>query len=63
MFFSDTSAGVIGDWIWDFGDGNSSSLQNPSHTYATPGTYSVSLTVQGEGGFTSSTQTGYVTVQ
>jgi gliding motility-associated-like protein len=32
-------------WTWDFGDGNSSSLQNPSHTYAVPGLYKVKLTV------------------
>ncbi len=30
---------------WDFGDGNTSSLQNPVHTYQTPGIYSVSLTL------------------
>jgi len=30
---------------WDFGDGNTSSEQNPSHLYAEPGTYTVSLTV------------------
>src|SRR5205814_7475239 len=29
---------------WSFGDGDSSSVQNPSHTYATPGSYTVSLT-------------------
>lgn len=31
---------------WDFGDGNSSMLASPSHTYATPGTYNVCFTVQ-----------------
>lgn len=36
----------IGSWSWNFGDGSPlSSMKNPSHTYAVPGTYSVSLTV------------------
>ncbi|MEL6845560.1 MAG: PKD domain-containing protein, partial [Bacteroidota bacterium] len=30
-------------WDWDFGDGNSSTLQNPQHTYAQPGVYDVGL--------------------
>lgn len=38
-------------WEWDFGDGSAhSTAQNPLHTYATAGTYSVSLTVTGYGG-------------
>jgi gliding motility-associated-like protein len=35
----------IVSWLWDFGDGTTSTDQNPSHTYNTPGNYSVSLTV------------------
>ena len=31
--------------IWDFGDGNFSNQENPTHTYTTPGTYTVTLTV------------------
>lgn len=34
----------ITTWEWDFGDGQTSPIQNPSHLYATPGTYNVSLT-------------------
>lgn len=33
------------NYLWDFGDGDTSTLQNPSHTYLNPGTYTVSLTV------------------
>ncbi|GAB4128011.1 MAG: hypothetical protein OHK0045_16570 [Raineya sp.] len=36
----------ISSYLWDFGDGNTSTLQNPAHTYAAPGIYNVSLTVQ-----------------
>jgi len=43
--FTDTSTNAPTDWAWSFGDGTSSALQNPSHTYAAPGTYLVSLTV------------------
>lgn len=37
-----TDASTLGNnpsWSWDFGDGNNSMMQNPSHTYASPGTY------------------------
>lgn len=45
--FSDLSSSTSGisSWAWDFGDGNNSTLGSPSHSYAGPGTYSVSLTV------------------
>jgi len=32
---------------WDFGDGNTSTMTNPSHMYATPGTYTVTITIEG----------------
>lgn len=35
----------IASWQWDFGDGSTSTLQHPNHSYAAPGTYWVSLTV------------------
>lgn len=42
---STTPSGSITAWEWDFGDGTTSTLQNPSHTYNTVGFYTVSLTV------------------
>lgn len=42
--FRDESVGGL-TWFWDFGDGNTSTLQHPTHTYADFGTYTVSLTV------------------
>ncbi|WP_066957167.1 PKD domain-containing protein [Methanoculleus thermophilus] len=43
--FTDTSTGGPESWLWDFGDGVTSSEQNPEHTYLNPGTYTVSLMV------------------
>jgi PKD repeat protein len=40
-------SGPIVGWAWDFGDGGTSTLQNPTHTYASPGTYTITLTVTG----------------
>lgn len=39
-------------WFWDFGDGTTSTLQNPSHTFTSHGFYTVSLTIQLNGGCT-----------
>jgi PKD repeat protein len=41
--FTDLSKGSPNAWAWDFGDGTSSSAQNPTHVYATNGSYSVTL--------------------
>ncbi|HEX2899920.1 MAG TPA: PKD domain-containing protein, partial [Bacteroidia bacterium] len=50
---SSTSAGsTIVAWAWDFGDGGTSNLQNPSHAYAIPGNYIISLTVTDANGCT-----------
>jgi gliding motility-associated-like protein len=42
--FKDSSIGAT-DWLWEFGDGNTSTEQNPVHTYSTYSAYSVKLTV------------------
>jgi PKD repeat protein len=42
---SSTSYDGIAAWEWDFGDGNTSTEQNPTHVYTTEGIYAVSLTV------------------
>lgn len=41
--FQDLSTGPAVSWLWDFGDGGSSTLQNPSHTYTAYGSYTVTL--------------------
>jgi PKD repeat protein len=43
--FKDMSIGNINSWHWDFGDGKSSSQQNPTHQYDNQGTYNICLTV------------------
>ena len=48
--FRDTSLGPESSRFWDFGDGTSSLEPEPRHVYATPGTYAVTLTVNGPGG-------------
>ena len=42
--FTDLSVNAT-TWNWDFGDGNTSSIQNPTHTYTSPGAYMVKLMV------------------
>jgi PKD repeat protein len=59
--FSDTSTGTPTAWAWDFGDGATTTKQNPMHTYAVAGTYTVSLTVTAAGG--QSSKRKFVTVQ
>ena len=45
-FFSDSSDILdTTTWFWNFGDGGTSTLQNPEHTYTTPGTYEVMLVI------------------
>jgi len=46
VLFTDRTAGGVTSWTWDFGDGNTSTLQNPLHTYTEPGSYNVTLFVQ-----------------
>lgn len=43
--FADMSTGHPDKWLWDFGDGNTSNLENPVHTYSTAGVYEVCLTI------------------
>jgi len=42
--------GSIVSWLWDFGDGSTSTAQNPTHSYADDGTYTVTLTVTDDDG-------------
>lgn len=59
--FTDASTGTVDNHFWDFGDGNTSTMMNPQHTYAAPGTYTVCLTVTNSCGSDSSCATVTVT--
>lgn len=48
--FTDLTTGSPTSWAWDFGDGDSSSLQNPTHSYPLDGVYDVTLTVDSGAG-------------
>ena len=48
--FNDTSTGNPSSWLWDFGDGENSTSQNPSHIYDTAGTYTVNFTAANSAG-------------
>ncbi|OYT14825.1 MAG: hypothetical protein B7C24_16295 [Bacteroidetes bacterium 4572_77] len=54
-FFTDESnpGEDIVSWYWNFGDGNNSNTQNPEHTYATSGSFYVSLSIEDTDGNTS----------
>jgi PKD repeat protein len=58
--FTDTTTGGPATWAWNFGDGGTSTLQNPNHTF-NAGTWTVSLTVTNALGTDTMTKTGYVT--
>jgi len=61
--FTTASTGTITNWIWSFGDGSSvTNVSNASvnHAYANVGTYTVSLTVRGPAGSSTTTRTSYI---
>ncbi len=64
--FADSSkinSGSIVGWLWDFGDGDVSTNQDPNHIYTNPGSYLITLTVSSDKGcVASATSTEYLTV-
>jgi PKD repeat protein len=60
--FTDQSMGLIDVWDWDFGDGETSSERNPSHTYDEVGNYTVVLTVNSAVGAHKELKSDYITV-
>jgi PGF-pre-PGF domain-containing protein len=60
--FNDTSTGNVTTWLWDFGDGNTSSSQNPSYEYSELGSYSVTLNVSNAYGYSTVTWADYIKV-
>jgi PKD repeat protein len=60
--FTDESLNVPTSWLWYFGDGNTSFQQNPCHTYASDGDYTVALIATNANGSDADTITDYITV-
>ncbi len=60
--FTDVSSGTVEGWEWSFGDGVTSTLQHPVHTFSS-GIYTVSLQVSGPGGGDLLSEPGYITVE
>lgn len=61
--FTDESAFSPTSWLWDFGDGATSTEQNPTHSYSAIGTYTVQLTVENENGSDTEIKENYITVE
>lgn len=61
--FADTSyGGTPRTCLWDFGDGSTSTMENPTHTYLSNGEYTVKLTVTNQYGSDTLTRVGYIGV-
>jgi PKD repeat protein len=60
--FTDLSTGGPTSWLWTFGDGNTSTAQNPVHTYTTAGTHTVTLTASHPYDSDTETKTAYITI-
>jgi PKD repeat protein len=60
--FNDYSGGYPDSWLWDFGDGSTSTDQHPAHLYTAAGVYDVSLSITNVIGADTMEKTGYITV-
>ena len=60
--FYDNSSNYPTSWLWSFGDGTTSSVQNPMHIFSGDGTYAVTLTAMNAGGNRMTALPGYITV-
>ena len=60
--FTDRSTNLPASWLWNFGDGTTSTLQNPTHQYAATGRYAVSLSASNANGTTTVTRPNAVAV-
>ena len=61
--FTDQTTNGPTSWLWNFGDGSTSTLQNPVRQYAASGTYTVSLTTTNANGSTPLVRNNYLTIQ
>ncbi len=61
--FTSTSTNRINSYLWDFGDGQTSTQQNPSHTYTTEGEFTVSLTTTNDSGNNTKEKTNFIIIK
>jgi len=62
--FQDNSTGSPNKWLWNFGDGHTDTVQNPTHTYTDTGSFNVTLTASSASGCSAPiTKTGFVLVR
>ena len=62
VVFTDQSTGNPTSWAWDFGNGNTSTNQNPTVNFSNPGNYTIRLTVQSGSNSSTTAKTAYITV-
>ena len=62
VYFTDQSVNSPTSWDWIFGDGGTSTSQNPLYTYITAGTYTVSLTATNASGSDTESKNSYIAV-
>jgi len=60
VYFTDLTSGVHSTWNWSFGDGGTSTLQAPNHTYPSIGFYNVSLTTSNVNGSDTQLKENYI---
>ncbi|MCE7699546.1 MAG: chitobiase/beta-hexosaminidase C-terminal domain-containing protein, partial [Methanobacterium paludis] len=60
--FNDTSINTPTSWLWNFGDGSTSTDENPVHNYAKAGNYTVTLTATNDYGTSTLTETDYINI-
>ena len=63
MYFTDNSTNSPTSWEWNFGDGTSSTLQNPEHIYSEAGNYTVTLSASNEAGTGTKVRPDYIQVE
>jgi len=60
--FYDSTANLPTTWHWDFGDGDTSNVKNPLHTYTSSGTFTVTLKTSNNFGNNTKTRTSYISI-
>ncbi|MBE0639398.1 MAG: M4 family metallopeptidase [Bacteroidales bacterium] len=62
VIFTNQSTGSPTSWLWNFGDGSSSTLQNPQHNYLSPGYFTVRLIVTNQYGTSSEVKNNFINI-